>query len=141
MKNHRFTYFTALIAVLIGAYWAWQQQSPTEESGNAELIAAYQQQRSDVQVLAQGQVIRILNDDNQGSRHQRFIVEVAPQHTVLIAHNIDLAPRVPVKRNDQISFYGEYEWNDRGGVVHWTHHDPRDRHVDGWIEHQGRRYQ
>jgi len=94
------------------------------------------------QVRGSGRVTRVLSDDNDGSRHQRFIVEVAPGRTVLIAHNIDLAPRVPsISVGDTVSFYGEYEWNDRGGVIHWTHHDPRGSHVGGWIEHKGRRYE
>ena len=54
---------------------------------------------------------------------------------------IDLAKRVPVERGDTIEFRGEYEWNEKGGVVHWTHHDPQDRHDHGWIEFEGRRYQ
>ena len=61
--------------------------------------------------------------------------------TVLIVHNIDLAPRVPLQVGDSVSLRGDYVWNDRGGLVHWTHHDPAGRHIPGWIEHRGRRYQ
>ena len=79
-------------------------------------------------------MIRMLSDDNDGSRHQRFILRIASGESLLIAHNIDLAPRVAgLKAGDTVSFYGEYEWNDRGGVIHWTHHDPRGAHaVAGW---------
>lgn len=104
------------------------------------LLRAIEEKRSDQWVEASGRVIKLLGDDTEGSRHQRFLIEVAPGRTVLIAHNIDLAPRVPVSRGDEIAFRGEFEWNDRGGVVHWTHHDPKNRRQGGWIEHRGRRF-
>jgi len=89
-----------------------------------------------------GIVERVLPDDNSGSRHQRFIVRLASGQTLLIAHNIDLAPRVAdLARGDSVSFSGIYETNDKGGVVHWTHRDPSGRHAAGWIEHKGQRYQ
>lgn len=84
-------------------------------------------------------VYKILTDDNVGNRHQRFLVNIQGV-SVLIAHNIDLAPRVPVRESDEVIIKGEYEWNDKGGVIHWTHHDPKKWHEDGWIEHKGKKY-
>jgi hypothetical protein len=78
-----------------------------------------------------------LPDDNEGDRHQRLLVDVGGGKTVLIAHNIDLAPRINVRKGDAIAFRGQYVWNDRGGVVHWTHHDPADRHPHGWVRVNG----
>jgi hypothetical protein len=106
------------------------------------ILDAFRNRRSDVPVQARGTVVRLLSDDRHGSRHQRFIVEVAPGHTVLIAHNIDLAPRIDALRiGDVIEFAGEYVWNEKGGVVHWTHGDPEGRHPGGWIRHRGKVYQ
>jgi len=106
------------------------------------LAAAFENHRSNVQVQGSGLVTKVLSDDNDGSRHQRFIIGLGAGHTVLVAHNIDLADRVDALRaGDRIEFYGEYEWNAKGGVVHWTHRDPQHRHVDGWIKHNGRTYQ
>jgi hypothetical protein len=116
--------------------------APTTQQGSDVLRRAFDNQQSDVQVQAAGTVEKMLSDDNDGSRHQRFIVRVGADQTVLIAHNIDLAPRVAgLKEGDQIEFFGEYEWNNKGGVVHWTHHDPANRHIGGWIKHNGKTYQ
>lgn len=94
------------------------------------------------QVAGSGIVVRILSDDNDGSRHQRFILELASGQTVLVAHNIDLAPRIAgINRGDTVEFNGEFESNPQGGVIHWTHHDPRGMHVGGWLKHEGRTYQ
>ncbi|MBA2590746.1 MAG: DUF3465 domain-containing protein, partial [Gammaproteobacteria bacterium] len=62
--------------------------------------------------------------------------------TILIAHNIDLAPRVSsLNEGDVVSFSGEYEWNPKGGVVHWTHRDSDGRHSAGWIKHDRQAFQ
>ena len=92
--------------------------------------------------MESGVVSRILSDDNDGSRHQRFIITLGTGHTVLIAHNIDVAPRIGgLREGDQISFSGMYEWNEKGGVVHWTHHDPSGRYNGGYLLHNGAYYQ
>ncbi|MEM9416286.1 MAG: DUF3465 domain-containing protein [Planctomycetota bacterium] len=111
---------------------------PDDDGGIGEHFRA---QRSDVIVTASGIVKKRLPDDNEGSRHQKLIVTLSTGQTVLIAHNIDLAERVPCDEGDVIRFRGEYEWSSQGGVVHWTHHDPAGRHQPGWIEHEGVRYE
>ncbi len=116
----------------------------TVDTGTAPIQQAYQQRQSDIQVQGAGEVIAILKDDNEGSRHQKFILELNNRntHTVLIAHNIDLAPRISnIQKGDVVEFFGEYEYSEKGGVIHWTHHDPSRKHVDGWLKHQGRTYQ
>jgi hypothetical protein len=103
---------------------------------------AHSQLRPGSRIVVTGVVQRVLPDDNSGSRHQRFIVTLPSGQTVLIAHNIDIAPRVEgIARGDTVSLSGIYEANNKGGVVHWTHHDPSRRHPAGWIEHRGHRYQ
>lgn len=97
---------------------------------------------SDVQVQGEGTVTRVLPDDLNGSRHQRFIVRLASGQTVLVTHNIDIAPRVDaLNEGDVVRFNGEYIWNEKGGVIHWTHHDPEGRHVAGWVKHNGQTFQ
>lgn len=114
----------------------------TANSTESELANAYIQHLQDIQVMGEGEVVKVLADDNKGSRHQRFILRVPEGFTVLVAHNIDLASRVEnIAQGDKVSFYGEYVWNEKGGVIHWTHHDPRGRHVAGWLKHNGVTYQ
>jgi hypothetical protein len=111
-------------------------------SGVQEISSAYAAKASDIQVSSSGVVVKLLSDDNVGSRHQRFIIKLSSGQTVLIAHNIDLAPKITTLRTgDSIEFEGEYEWNSKGGVVHWTHHDPAGRHLGGWLKHNGRVYE
>ena len=106
------------------------------------LKSAYENHQSNVQVKGSGIVIRILKDDNEGSRHQKFILKLPSGQTILIAHNIELAPRINgISNGDEVQFYGEYEWNKKGGVVHWTHRDPNGYHISGWLKHNGRVYQ
>jgi hypothetical protein len=139
------------IALLIGiGIYAYVQYNPavipsfTEESVRTDqaITDAYQNRLSDIQVSGSGKVSRILRDDNEGSRHQRFILRLSSGQTLLIAHNIDLAPKInTLQEGDVVQFFGEYEWNSKGGVVHWTHHDPGGSHVGGWLKHDGRKYE
>ena len=123
------------------------RQSDTHQRCNNPLInQIYQQSNPTIkrQVLGCGTVVKVLRDDNDGSRHQKLLVSLDnyPNITVLIAHNIDLAPRVKdIRANTPIRFYGEYIYNDKGGVIHWTHSDPASRHQNGWLQYEGQIYQ
>lgn len=102
----------------------------------------FDKKANDAMVDGTGQVVKLLNDDNKGSRHQRFLVKIADGQTLLFAHNIDLALRIDtLKVGDKIEFRGEYSYNPKGGIVHWTHLDPRNQHAAGWIKHNGIMYQ
>lgn len=103
---------------------------------------AFVNQQSDAQIQGKGRVNKVLRDDTKGLRHQKFILQVSPEQTVLVAHNIDVAPRLPgLREGDSVEFYGEYEWTAEGGVIHWTHHDSSGRHIDGWLKYNGKTYQ
>ena len=102
----------------------------------------FQEQKSNIQVQSRGLIKAILRDDNNGSRHQKIILELSTGQTVLVAHNIDLAPRIEgLKQGEIVEFNGEYEYSPQGGVIHWTHHDPQNKHAHGWLKYQGQIYQ
>jgi hypothetical protein len=145
-----------LLLAIAGAVALWLTRQPAEApresarepaaltAGEAEdaIAAAYANRESGVAVEGRGTVAKILGDDSLGDRHQRFILRLASGQTVLVAHNIDLAPRVePLAVGDSVAFRGEYEWNDKGGIVHWTHHDPQGQHAGGWLKHDGRTFE
>jgi len=114
--------------------------STNNQTSNFEQV--FQQRQSDVQLELDATVSKLLPDDTKGLRHQRFIIKLDNGHTILVAHNIDLAPRIDsLKIGDNVTVFGEYEWNEKGGVIHWTHHDPANKHIGGWIRHQGSQYQ
>ena len=130
-----------VLAAVVAASQAWPLR-PAHSTHAPSACDSQTQFRSGARVETSGVVERVLPDDNSGSRHQRFIVRLASGQTLLIAHNIDIAPRVAgLARGDTVSFSGIYEPDNKGGVVHWTHHDPSGRHAAGWIEHKGHRYQ
>lgn len=131
---------TMLLLLAGGLPGAWAETANT--TNDAILEQAFRNHRSDLQMQGEGAVIKILPDDNHGSRHQRFILRLQSGRTVLVAHNIDLAPKIENLRiGDTVSFYGEYEWSDKGGTLHWTHRDPGRRHADGWLKVAGQVYQ
>ena len=111
-------------------------------SADQDIAAAFGNHQSGLAVSDSGVVDRILPDDTEGERHQRFILRLTSGQTLLIAHNIDIAPRVSgLSVGDSVEFSGQYEWNSQGGVVHWTHHDPSGQHQAGWLKHGGVTYQ
>ncbi|ENV92348.1 hypothetical protein F937_01742 [Acinetobacter calcoaceticus ANC 3680] len=161
MINKKNLSIGSVIILLVAGYFGLdlsghkQNQSPSStipeaqhtettlpSNGVDNIKAAHEQRQSNVQVQGNGRVKAILRDDNDGSRHQKFILVLKNGLSILVAHNIDLAPKIPnLKKGDMVEFYGEYEYNPKGGVLHWTHRDPQSRHQSGWLKHDGQIYQ
>ena len=130
---------------------ATSNQPINAEVSNGALIDAFKNKKSHLFVEGAGVVKKLLADDNKGARHQKFLVSVSHEQTLLFAHNIDLAPRIEnLQIGDSMTFKGEYVYNPKGGVVHWTHHNPSGRQenispqgkqLGGWIKHNGKIYE
>ena len=119
-----------------------EQTQVAAQSDNKALIQAFKNKKSDIFVEGSGVVKKLLPDDNKGSRHQKFLVTISDEQTLLFAHNIDLAPRIDaIQVGDSVQFRGEYVYNPKGGVMHWTHHDPQGGNKVGWIKHAGKVYE
>ena len=150
MKNFLFLLFALLVACEPAPISAptsaltadSAQASVVAQSGNAAIVEAFKHKKSDIFVEGAGAVKKLLADDNKGSLHQKFLVSISPEQTLLFAHNIDLAPRVEnLQIGDAVEFRGEYVYNPKGGVMHWTHKDPDGGTKAGWIKHNGKVYE
>ena len=137
-----------LFLVAAVSYAAWDRfdtgggVGSLRSAGDDMFASAFRNHTSGIQVSGKGITTKILADDNDGSRHQRFILKLPSGQTLLVAHNIDLAPRISsLREGDSVEFNGVYEWNSKGGIIHWTHHDPAGRHEAGWLKHDGKSYQ
>ncbi len=105
---------------------------------------AYSRRLSNIPLTATGTVTEILADDTDATPHQRFIVKIEGGHTILVAHSLLRAYRVPVKIGDKIEAHGTYVWNRYGGLLHNTHHYGHECtgsycevHEDGYINFVG----
>lgn len=149
-----------VLVVVLGVAWYLNQQGKVADAPPAEVQAAtaepvrqpeaapdpareaFERKAGGQMLRVEGRVERVLADDNDGSPHQRFIIVTDSGLSLLIAHNIDLAPRLNgITAGERVAVFGEYEWNDKGGLIHWTHDDPVGNHQAGYIEWRGRRYQ
>jgi hypothetical protein len=104
------------------------------------VAARYGKRDSGCWIEDAGLVKRLIADDEGGVRHQRLVLELPQRQTVLLAHNVEVAARIPAGIGDRLSFRGLYEWNDQGGLVHWTHADPMGERDGGWIRYRRKRY-
>jgi len=117
-------------------------QTDTNMSHDDQILKiAFENKQNNLQVQGSGTVTKLLSDDTTGSQHQKFILKLSSGQTLLISHNIDLSTRIDtLALKDSVEFYGEYEWNAKGGVIHWTHDDPNGTHINGWLKHKGITY-
>jgi hypothetical protein len=134
--------FFAFLSISCGSPGPATERRAAPITDDSSIGRAFTSGASNVQVEGEGRVTRVLPDDLKGWRHQRFVVRLASGQTLLVTHNIDIAPRIDgLKEGDSVRFNGEYVWNEEGGVIHWTHHDPEGRHIAGWVEHNGKTFE
>ena len=139
----RSPYATIIAIIVVGAYYLLYSDSTTAPTAVAPIprTNVFDERFDGAMIEAVGTVERVLPDDSDGVRHQRFILRLDSSQTLLVAHNIDLAARIEdLSPGDTVRFRGQYEVNQRGGVVHWTHRDPGGERPGGWLEHNGKRY-
>ncbi len=130
-----------IVVLVISVFLAEQKVFSDGKKANSEsqIEQLVKSRVSGEMVTIEATVIKLLKDDLKGDKHQKMILKSA-NNTLLLAHNIDIAPRVPAKKGDVLSIKGQYEWNDKGGLLHWTHRS-NSSHPAGWIKHNNKTYQ
>jgi hypothetical protein len=115
----------------------------TQAPDDRALCAAYAGTRSQVEVVADGTVTRLLGlQAGRVSPHEGFLLQLASgcSLVVRVEANTDFTGPIPLARGEHVLVKGEYEYYPLGGVIHWTHRDPRGRHEGGYIESGGKLY-
>ena len=113
-------------------------------AADPSLARAYADGRSHVEVQTRGTVVRVLGDRvGPSGEHVGFLIRAddLPRRLVRVEVNEDLTGPVAVRAGEPVTLRGEYAYDSRGGVIHWTHHDPRHRHPDGFVLIGGHRYE
>jgi hypothetical protein len=135
----KFILILTVVANLSGCRESGQQQGSTTD--DRQILQAQQQRLIKSEVTGRAPVKELLPDDLEGLKHEKFLLRLSNGTTVLVAHDISYAPRVPLQEGDFIIIHGEYIWNQKGGLIHWTHRSDTPRHEGGWIDFKGTRYQ
>jgi len=118
--------------------------STTQTPNDRAVCEAYSTQRSHVEVVADGTVTRLLGvAPGRVSPHEGFLLRLASgcSLVVRVEVNTDFTGSIPLAEGQSAAVKGEYEYYPRGGVVHWTHRDPRGRHEGGYIATGGHVYE
>ncbi|MGB6984937.1 MAG: DUF3465 domain-containing protein [Candidatus Aquilonibacter sp.] len=116
----------------------------TEQANNGQICSLYASGSSDVEVIGQGTVLAVLGTRNGPSgEHEGFLLKLNEQCDLLlrVETNVDITGPVPVQAGEIVTVKGQFEDDPSGGVIHWTHHDPRGRHVAGYVDVGGKLYQ
>jgi hypothetical protein len=115
----------------------------TQAPDDRAVCAAYSANRSHVEVVADGSVTRIFGvRAGRVSPHEGFLMRLASDCSVVVRveANTDFTGPIPLTAGEHVLVKGEYEYYPLGGVIHWTHRDPRGRHEGGYIQAGGNLY-
>jgi Protein of unknown function (DUF3465) len=120
-------------------------QSSGSDAGNGAVYQSWAQQRSNVEVTASGSVAKVLGTRRGPSGvHTGFLLHLRGAEgrglTVRVEDNVDLTGPIPIRAGDDVEVRGEYIYDPRGGLIHYTHRDPRGRRAGGYVRIGNRMY-
>ncbi|HEV7179255.1 MAG TPA: DUF3465 domain-containing protein [Candidatus Baltobacteraceae bacterium] len=111
---------------------------------NARICTLYAAQQSHAEVVASGKIVDVLGTRGGPSGgHEGYLLhlESGCDTLVRVETNVDLTGPVPLRSGEAVVVKGEYEYTPLGGVIHWTHRDPRGRHEGGYVIAAGKTYE
>lgn len=114
-----------------------------EQPDNALVCRTYASQGSRQEVLARGTIAGMLGEaQGRSGVHEGYMVQLDGRCDLLvrIETNVGITGPIPLHRGEPVIIKGEYEYTATGGVIHWTHHDPSGRHVNGYVQAAGKFY-
>jgi hypothetical protein len=115
-----------------------------EQPNNAQICSLYASGSSGAEVIGHGTVLGVLGTRGGPSgEHEGFLLKLDQQCDLLlrVETNVDITGPVPLEVGEVVTVKGQFEDDANGGVIHWTHHDPRGRHVSGYVEADGKIYE
>lgn len=129
------------LVLLIALGLVWQSRPGYEvKSGFMALDEAHRYRQTGFMAEVDGTVARILMDDKEDRRNQKFTMRLGNGQMVLVIHDQETAGRVPLSVGDSVLVRGEYVWTETGGTLRHTRRDYSARRLHGWIDHRGERY-
>jgi hypothetical protein len=131
----------AILVALIGASLCACAASQAPD--DVAVCAAFSAQRSGVEVVAQGSVTHVLGvQAGRSSPHEGFLLRLDSGCAIVVRVevNTDFTGTIPLSIGQRVLVKGDYEYYSRGGVIHWTHRDPRGRHENGYVDVNGTMY-
>jgi Protein of unknown function (DUF3465) len=140
-KHSRIIGVIAIALVLVALALLWHSRPGYEvRSGFTVIEDAYRYRQTGFMAEVDGTVARILMDDQEDQRNQKFTIRLTNGQMLLVIHDQEAAGRVPVSVGDRVLVRGEYVWTETGGTLRYTQHDYSPRRLHGWIDHNGERY-
>lgn len=145
MMNKQLSVILSVVAISFTLHARPNQSAPVASAPgavateDAALVQAVTSHKGVSFIKAGGLVVsELLKDDTSGSPHQKFNVRLSNGRIIMIVSNLDMCEKIPVQVGDVVSAGGQFiPTGKSGGLLHWTHKDPRQHRPDGFIEFKG----
>lgn len=133
-KTVSIAFLSAFTAVILSVASSLTWAAPGDVHDDKQLQTAIQNKKNAYFVEAANlSVTQLLPDDTQGLPHQKWVATLSNGLKIQIVYNLNMGLKVPIKVGDKFAVGGQFIWTDQGGLVHWTHEDPKQVRPDGYV--------